>query len=506
MSDGHIEGIVEEAQNGDLDFYQYEVKRVTSRVDGREAESGEVGQKIACSVQEYEYRLGNANEAEQTVKWAVKIGDEENDLPDTGERIELEIKPEWSGKYITIMPYIIECSEDVGIKIWCHILRHRFLRDDAVLNRIAAGETVNHDDNSHKTICEVLNTLTESTDSLLTVEEDSSMDSSRIVSCIKLFQYEYMDEYKIEKREDQKYEGDCPGIIDQDTVLAMDKALRETGGWKIKWRELDGYTDGQKKKPMIVRVFGRGSRNAVLLIGGLHSDEVGGMRAIKIMKNYMKLNPIIIPTGTTVFVLNPASVTWNRYINGLDPNRQFMTYEILNETHAIIGFISYLLENHDRLTIISAHSYTDSNDEVTGRVSKNGIVFPLYNLTDLGREKARKKEAIEDLTNLELYYSIPPKSREIRELFHNATGFKEMDLFDYKPIVGELLYYLDDYYFYHRNLAPNKSLNMVEFETPKSEEVELANGKRHADNIETSWGSSFRSFLFNLLWRVLNNA
>ena len=465
-----------ETRDGEIYFYNREVKRVEST-----AEEAKVGETVTYRV--IEYILYKSRGEMQTVRWKIKIDDEIRELTEkTGEEIELTIENEWAGREILIMPYLIEVSEDASARTWCHILEHDLLRRDSELNKIAVGETVNLVEDSIRAVCNALNELTISTNiNPLAVTGNTTIRNARIVSSIKLFQNEYMNE----KTGDREYEENCSGEIDQKTICAMDEALLNS--WKIKYYELDGYSNGVK---MFLRVFGEGSQKAVFLIGGLHGDELGGKRAIRIMKDNIKNNPNIVPASTTVYVLNPASNSGVREINGLDPNRYFTTPLVLRELVAIIRFICDLLAKYPWLTIISAHSYNDPDhdDPETGRVSRNGIVFPLYNLTDAGRARARQnlKFPVGDRT----LYSIPEESRELRELFNRHTGFKEMDMFDYKAIVGELIYFIDQNY-------SGRNISMIEFETPKS---------LHADRIQERWGDGFINFISEFMRSLQSNA
>jgi hypothetical protein len=269
--------------------------------------------------------------------------------------------------------------------------------------------------------------------------------------------------------------------------------------------KIGDYTK-DKAEAMEVTIYGYGAQKgslpiqgecqkAIFLIGGLHSDESGGRRAIKIMEDHIRKNPSFVLIDTNVFVLNPASITNKREINGKDPNRHFMDNPLLlSELKAITGFISKLITSYNGLTIISAHSYDDTFSN-PGRQNGTGIVFPLYNLTEEGRKRAVKnanpntksKETFQDDRNL---YSIPESSKNLRKAFlnHMKTNFKEMDLFDNVALYGELIYYIDFYF-------SNTNVKMIEFETPKT---------FAPDKVEELWGGGFKNFIRELVGGKIN--
>jgi hypothetical protein len=442
------------------------------------------------------------NETKKDVKWKVKVDCSEEELKTTGEELELTIRTEWVGKEITVMPYIVKAVGRVSVKTWCHILEHDILKKDILLNKIAAGEkNVNLNNDSVKALCNALNELTIQTNinknNRLTPTKTTAIKDPEIMLRLRLFQNEYMNK----KTGDKEYEGDCSGEIDKETILAMDKALIDK--WKIKYYDLGEYTKGGK---MLARVFGEGTNTAVFLIGGLHGDELGGKRAIKIMKEHIKDNPNIIPANTIFYVLNPASISIDRNINGYDANRSFCLEEknMPKEIQAIVKLIDYFIERYAALTIISGHSFFDD----TAARNSNGrktegktLVFSLYKLTEQGEAEVKRvvagrkyfPQGIKLSNTVDIkYHEIQQDSKILMDAFirsseNSSTPFiNEQDFFDDEIIYGELMYFIAEKKaeFLRKNVM--KNITMIEFETPKSLSPPV---------VEDLWGDSFKNFV-----------
>jgi hypothetical protein len=382
------------------------------------------------------------------------------------------------------------------------VLKSGILKNDIMLNDIADG-TKNSvsckqlSDDSIGAICKAFDELTPEVS--LPTGSIIAATKERVELHTKLFKNEYMND----KTGDNQYEGNCTDVIDKKTIQEMDKVLYarqlhkrynrepddERAKWNIKWLSIGDYTN--KEAEMVVRVFGHipSATRAVFLIGGLHGDEYGGKRAVKIMKNYIKENQELVMNDVVVFVLNPANNTDNRAIDNRDPNRRFMENPLrLSELQAITGFISKLMGKYKDLIIISAHSYHDTYPN-PGRQKGTGIVFPLYNLTERGRKLAKDiadKKTTTTFTDDRGLYSIPESSKNLRKTFleYMKTNFKEMDMFDDAALYGELIYYID-YYFSRTNVK------MIEFETPIDSFT--------PDKVEQVWGGGFKCFIKDLL-------
>ncbi|MDR2941608.1 MAG: hypothetical protein LBV17_03350 [Treponema sp.] len=464
-------------RGGDL-FFSPLVDEVTG------PEKGEAGEHCKYRVTKYRYKFNLGKKTENNVKWAIKIDGNKEELGNTGEEIELEILNEWVGREIIVMPYLVSPTERVSVKTWCYILKHDILRKDAILNKIAINEKPEHDDYPLQTICKAFNELSKP----MNVGRFTTIRDLITVQ-IKLFQNEYMNKYTADK----EYEENCSGKIDSETILAMDKAL--INGWKLRWYELGSYYNGIK---MIVRAYGEGSNKAIFLIGGIHSDELGGRRAIKIMKNCIKENPSYVPSDTTVFVLNPASISNDRNINGIDPNRAFFLPDTAidkpKEVKAISTFLLTIAQQFSHITIISGHT---GNDLEEGRFPGEGVVFPLYKLTASGEIKVKNElkgrtyyvQGIKLINNDNIkYYNNPQTSVELMDLFWNCTKFRRKGLWDDSVYYGELIYFIAD--------KINKPVTMIEFETP------LSLTRTNSDKIESMWGNAFREFIEKLLKRI----
>jgi len=457
-------------------FIPYEVKEVKGSAEG------EAGDKISYRVTKYSFQLLINDKVRKNVKWSIKIGDNnKEDLTVTGEEIELEIKNEWIGKEILVMPYLSKVSEKVSVKTWCYILKHNLIKNDSGLNRLAVGETVDLNEASVLAVCKALDTLIVPYDSssLNNFGRITSIKHEKIVPIIKLFQNEYMDE----ETDDDKYEDNCTGEMNKDIIIAMDKALID--GWEIGRNIIGSFTNGTK---MIVRYFGTGKERAIFLIGGLHSDELGGRRAIKIMKEHIKKKikekPDFIPENTTVFVLNPASVIGDRLIGTIDPNRAFSLPDNDNrkpkEVITISKFLTDITDQFNSIIVISGHS----GWEEKGREG-NGTVFPLYKLTNEGKKyldafvkkNGKNNYYITGINIEKKYFTLDQASVNIRRDFSFITKFIEVDIWRNEVYNGELISFLD------KNIP---DAIMIEFETPKSLE-----GKNNANIIGATWGRKF---------------
>ena len=278
-------------------------------------------------------------------------------------------------------------------------------------------------------------------------------------------------------------------------------------------------------KPMLVRVHGKGSqkgewpiigtRKAILFIGGLHRNELGGIAVVKIMEDYIqeKSNTnSLIPDDTTVFVLNPVhspnlipneSHREIRPINSrsIDPNREFTELNIA-ETRNIDEFIRNLLQpnNYSSLFIISGHRYNNDLPSNSWRRSADGIfpgiILPLYNINIEGVE-LEIFEAAEYKNNRRtgnrIQYTIPQISEKMaseREGFGKYTEFayetiwrrKENEVIDYEIYPKEFMHYLNTAF-------PNDvgtKINMIEFEIPL-----LVERMRNY----SQWAEGFHNFL-----------
>lgn len=52
----------------------------------------------------------------ERVKWLVRVDGRDEQLSQRGETLELTIKPEWTGKDVTVMPYLRKLNEEVSVK------------------------------------------------------------------------------------------------------------------------------------------------------------------------------------------------------------------------------------------------------------------------------------------------------------------------------------------------------------------------------------------------------
>lgn len=241
------------------------------------------------------------------------------------------------------------------------------------------------------------------------------------------------------------------------------------------------------RNEMIVRRYGIGMVNgrAIFLIGRLHGTEGGAENSIKIMEDYIKENPCIVPVDTSVFILNPASNTIYRNIHrinsnyninpdnnlsiSIDPNRNFLDRDIerLNETEAIAFFTRKLIEQQWRdITIISAHQYNDEDGQrpTTGK----GWVFPLYELMQDGIKEVTGKNGNTKIEMKEnIHYTVHRNSSIYARVFENFVKFEyePMWLNNSNDDKGEM--YPGEYIYYISRL--NSSISMIEYEIPQSD-------------------------------------
>ena len=52
----------------------------------------------------------------ERVKWLVRVDGRDELLSQRGETLELTIKPEWTGKDVTVMPYLRKTNKEVSVK------------------------------------------------------------------------------------------------------------------------------------------------------------------------------------------------------------------------------------------------------------------------------------------------------------------------------------------------------------------------------------------------------
>jgi hypothetical protein len=232
---------------------------------------------------------------------------------------------------------------------------------------------------------------------------------------------------------------------------------------------------------MLVRRYGLGKNNtkAIFIIGRLHGNEEGAENSIKIMEDYIKENPHVVPANTSVFILSPASKTSDRNISGIDPNRNFLDKDIdrLNETKAIAYFTKKIAQEWKSLTIISAHQYNN----VTGQRKKNGtgFVFPLYDLTPEGLKDIEGKpgDYKEKMTKGK-HYNNSKTSEILAKKFSEIVKFQYEPMWLYNQESNKAEMYPGEYiYFVSRLNKP--SVNMIEYEIPLSDSVIDNNNTRN---------------------------
>ncbi len=61
------------------------------------------------------YNIGNVADSDRKrIKWKIAVDDNEQNLKETGEKIEIEMKPEWAGKTVSVMPYLKKQTKAVS--------------------------------------------------------------------------------------------------------------------------------------------------------------------------------------------------------------------------------------------------------------------------------------------------------------------------------------------------------------------------------------------------------
>jgi hypothetical protein len=219
---------------------------------------------------------------------------------------------------------------------------------------------------------------------------------------------------------------------------------------------------------MTLTEYGTGTEYAVFFIARIHGDESGAGAVVRLIESY--LQSLSLPAGTHVYVLNPASMSNTRLVNGIDPNRDFIDKK-LPETKAIASFSETLARQYHRVLIVSAHQYNDKNRGTPGR----GFVFPMYQLTQTGVRKIAGKAGNAIISmKAQSDYTTPSGSEAAARRFVNATGFTYEALWKNEMYPGEYMYFLSKL---------GQHVSMIEFEVPESER----------DNI-ARWREGFTSF------------
>ena len=239
-------------------------------------------------------------------------------------------------------------------------------------------------------------------------------------------------------------------------------------------------------REMIVRRygFGRGNNRAIFLIGRMHGNEDGAEESIKIMENYIIENPSIVPVGTSVYILNPASNTNYRRIHrkdtdysknpdndlsiSIDPNRNFLDKDIerLEETKAIAMFTRKIAgQKWANFTIVSSHQY--NNETGQRQTEGKGFVFPLYELKPSGKSAiARKSGDAKVIMKENEHYAATKDSFDLAKIFEGLVKY------EYEPLWlhnlqrndgGEM--YPGEYMYFVSRL--NASIRMIEYEVPQ---------------------------------------
>ena len=63
------------------------------------------------------YNVPNVKDSDRKrVKWVIEVDGQKEYLKEQGERLDLQIKEEWQGKEIIVMPYLKQCTSNVAIK------------------------------------------------------------------------------------------------------------------------------------------------------------------------------------------------------------------------------------------------------------------------------------------------------------------------------------------------------------------------------------------------------
>jgi hypothetical protein len=222
---------------------------------------------------------------------------------------------------------------------------------------------------------------------------------------------------------------------------------------------------------MLVRQYGEvnGAEKALFFIGQIHGDESGAGDAIRLME--ASVQGLGLPGNTLVYLLNPASRSGRRLVNGIDPNRDFLDQR-LTETRAIASFCETLATRYRSVLIVSAHQYNDRNRGTL----RQGFVFPLYELTSAGQQKIAGKagDAIISM-NARLEYTTPAESEAVARQFADLTGFTYEAMWKNEMYPGELMYFVS---------SLGAHVSMIEFEIPESERSNIA-----------QWRDSFARFV-----------
>jgi hypothetical protein len=234
-------------------------------------------------------------------------------------------------------------------------------------------------------------------------------------------------------------------------------------------RVIGAYSNGS---PMTLTEYGTGANSgaeyAVFFIARIHSDESGAGVAVRLIESYIQT--LTLPAGTRVYVLNPASVSGTRLVNGIDPNRDFLDKK-LPETRAIAAFSETLAQQYKRVLIVSAHQYNDKNRGTIGQ----GFVFPMYRLTPTGERKIAGKAGSAIISMKEQSdYLTPSGSEAAAQRFVSATGFTYESLWKNEMYPGEYMYFLSKL---------GAHVSMIEFEVPESERGNI-----------TRWQAGFARF------------
>jgi len=290
-------------------------------------------------------------------------------------------------------------------------------------------------------------------------------------------------------------------IINKETaVLEPENAFLPSAGNFFENIKIGYFTNGSQ---MYARKYGygAGSFKAVIFIARIHGGEDGAENSVRIMENYLTRNPQIIPKNMSVFFINPASAVRSRLIYssrhpaGADPNRNFLDTDLtLNETAAIALFIENIAAHWKNVTVISAHQY----DNLAGsrRTNGTGWVFPLYELTQKGLEAIEGKSGSTPVImrkGIDNHYTNPPASDNLARMFSQLVNFQYEPMWFYNHSTNQAEMYPGEFiYFISRlNKKLNASIDIIEFEIPKSD--------RHITNSNTRIGLiRFLLFLLSL--------
>jgi hypothetical protein len=199
---------------------------LVTEVDG--FNEAKIGTTISCNVRGYN-KDGVSDQKRASVQWAVLVNNKREELSVKGESISVEIQKEWGGMEILIIPYLGQSREEVSVKTYCYILEHEILKQDRRLNRLAAaGEEIDTGPGSEGPA----NTLSNAFVELNVMSKDDTrinyhtgqgdlLGDKKLVNATKLFEYEYM----------KKGIEECTGHIEQEIIVAVDRALR--AGWRF---------------------------------------------------------------------------------------------------------------------------------------------------------------------------------------------------------------------------------------------------------------------------------